>query len=192
MYGNARERLTRLHATLLAGNRITVLFCVRSYDEFLASAYCEALRHHPFCTFDEFFSLDDLSEISWPNVLESISTVFQGSPLVVWDFETFKNNPTRIAATVAGVPESSFGALATISRASMSARAVAHLTSLRRTMNDDEIRNYVYAAELAFPPSDYTQFRPFSESSAKRLRELYHEHFAQIRRGFGEAAIVED
>ena len=190
LYPDARERLTRFHGLGLADRSLTVLFGVRSYDEYLVSVYCEVLRHRPFRTFDDFFSLDDVSAISWVSVLKNIRTIFPSAPLVVWDFETFRKNPIRIVAAVGGVAQDVIGVTAPISRESMSARAIAYLVSLKGTMSDAEIRKHVGVAERTFPRAEHPPFRPFTEAAANMLRDLHREHWRQVQRSFPDATIL--
>ena len=165
---------------------------MRGYDEYLVSAYSEVLRHRPFKTFKEFFSIDEASDLSWVRVLKEMAVALPAAQFVVWDFETFRKSPRRVVAAIAGVPETVLDIVAPVSRASMSSRAIEHLASLGRTNNDEEIRMRARIAEKTFPRSEYGLFQPFSETEIKTLRDLHGKHLWQVRKSFSEGIILEE
>jgi hypothetical protein len=191
LYFSLASRLDNLCQQVLANRRMTVYFCIRSHVEFLPAMYSEALRHNDFCSFEEYLRGIDLRNLSWIPVVREIASVVGPQNLVLWDFETFKKNPLRIAAAIAGVPEQTLSGASADRRTSASGKAIQALAALRTALADSEIRKLVKSVERALPQgSEYPVFRPFDEQTAQQLRRRHEGDWNEIRRDLSSAVFI--
>lgn len=100
-FGNSVQRLKMLH-DLLAGHRVTLFFAMRSYDTFIASAYCEALRGaHQFIEFPTVKARLKTDQFDWAGLVERFREVLAPHAVRIWRFEDFRSDPLKVLRQMA-------------------------------------------------------------------------------------------
>ncbi len=94
LYTQARERVARL-AGVLQGHRVTVLFSVRGYADWLRSAWCETIRHQPYKPFRKSFKSLDTPQRGWEHVAGDVLQALPEADLAWWRYEDLE--PARAA-----------------------------------------------------------------------------------------------
>jgi len=184
-YQRAEPRLKRARG-LLAGHEITLFMAIRSYDDFTASAYCEAMRHtKQFDTFDAFRARFDLETLRWPKLIRRLQAALKPVEVKIWRFEDFRGHEDSVLKAIA------FGADAGIKmeeskveRPSFSGAAVSILDMVSARLGP------AAAAELVGPVSDilpkgagkshYPAFDPWSADDRRAMASLYNEDCGSI------------
>lgn len=101
LYPEIPMRVSKLRE-LLAGCDVTLFFCIRDYANFLASNYCEGLRHmRQFHRFVDFRTRLDSERFRWPAIVGEIIDNLKPSTTFVWKYEDFRSNAQSIAEKMA-------------------------------------------------------------------------------------------
>lgn len=104
-FDTGKGRLSRVRA-LFPDADITLYCCIRSYDSFLASAYCETLRfRRKFLSFDAFVEHLRFEALRWPSVLDRLIKGLRPDRTKIWRYEDFREHSDRILQDMAfGTP----------------------------------------------------------------------------------------
>jgi hypothetical protein len=105
LYPDTRQRLERL-AALLGDAEVNVLVCVRSYADYLRSAYCEAIRHTPYRPFREMYKPFDFARRGWEHVVEDVLEALPGAEVTCWRYGELAQARPAVTAELFGVDAS--------------------------------------------------------------------------------------
>jgi hypothetical protein len=175
LYAKAGPRLERLRDAL-PGCEFTLFFSVRAYDSFLASAYCEALRHAgAFAAFDEFRKRLDREYCRWPAVLERLVDALRPKEVVVWRYEDFRANATVIMRKLAfNIGEPLKPSKRKAERASFSQTAIDVLALVDDRYGPLVSGRLIRPVRRHFPKgADHAPFDPWSDAERGEWRALY-------------------
>jgi len=177
LYGAAMTRLSQL-SRVLQGHDVTLFLSVRSYDTFIPSLYCEALRWmDEFVPFRDFEKRINFASFCWPSLHRRVTTVLQPSAQKIWLYEDFRANAETIVRALAfdfaGALDFDLpGDL----KAAMSQAAVERLEKLSREVGPKAAGLQIRAVDAALPKAaGQSAFSPWPESERGRLRSLYDE-----------------
>lgn len=101
LYPQAELRLSR-QMRLMGSLTDEVFLTIRNLGPWLASAYCEALRHQPRLSFAEFAAYGQLRGLSWAGLVTRIKAVIGPRPLIVWRYEDYAAAPKALLSTLIG------------------------------------------------------------------------------------------
>jgi hypothetical protein len=197
-YQGAGRRLSHLKA-LLEGHRVTMYMSIRSYDHFIASAYCEAMRHSAeFATFASFRDKLDMESVRWPAMIEHFAAALKPAEIKLWRFEDFRDNGAAVFRDLAfGVDPGQPGADSKAERPSFSEPAVTVLETLSSRLGPKVAAEMVGEISQRLPKGsgkgEYPAFDPWSDEDHARMAALYDADCAAIPKGYwlippGEAA----
>ncbi|HKK03141.1 MAG TPA: hypothetical protein VKA17_04375 [Gammaproteobacteria bacterium] len=153
---------------------LSLFFCVRRYDTFLASAYGESLwrrRARPFPP--------ELPQRRWPDVVSELQRDLPGVPVRLWCYEDYREHAQAVVQYYAGGAVEAFGAPpAEDPKSGFSARAVAEMAQFRaRRPRKAE----VLALRARYPIGpDSPRFDPWTAEQRARMREMYQEDLARL------------
>jgi hypothetical protein len=184
-YQRAEPRLERARG-LLAGHQVTLFMAIRSYDDFTASAYCEAMRHtQQFATFDSFRARFDLETLRWPKLIRRLQAALKPADVKIWRFEDFRGHEDSVLKAIAfGADAGAKTEEAKVERPSFSGPAVSILEMISTRLGPSA------AAQLVGPVSDilpkgtgnghYPSFAPWEVDDRRAMASLYDEDCAAI------------
>lgn len=104
LYPRLEARLGPM-AEMLRGERVELYLGLRHPAEFSRSVFCENLRapQREFTPAEAFRERWLAGDTSWQPVVARIRALFPDAPVVLWNFKTFREDPDRVIAAVAGV-----------------------------------------------------------------------------------------
>ncbi len=175
-FANASLRLARLRE-LLAGHEITMFCAVRSYDNFLSSAYCEGIRNtQQFVPFQEYKDRLQWAKIQWPYLINRFEESLRPHKTLLWCYEDFRKNSEKILNALAfdaGVkltPPSGRNA----EYPSFSTTTLAALEALAQAIGAPAASALIDAAAGAYPKGEkFPAFEPWSANEQNLLDEMY-------------------
>jgi hypothetical protein len=185
LFHGARQRLAHLRR-LFAGHEVSLFCAVRSYDTFLSSAYCEALRTNTrYISFDDFRNSLKWTSVNWTRVLAGFEAGLEPNHIHLWKYEDFEEKSEQIFRTLAfGEPPVAKAVDDAPVYKSFSHTAVDAIDSVAKQLGP------VIAAKLARPIGDalkktdgYPAFQPWNETDKLRLEKQYLEDCARIPAG---------
>ena len=155
----------------------------RSFDRFLASAYCEGLLSlNRFVPFTEFRKrLDSAEPVSWLALLDTISAALRPTSVHVWRYEDLEGHVDEVLRRAAfDVPIRSARILA-LERASYSQVAMAFLEHANRVFGPERTAELFDGLEAIAPKgAGFAPFRPWGEAEARELAARYAAEVARI------------
>ncbi|HZZ90017.1 MAG TPA: hypothetical protein VFE13_16940 [Caulobacteraceae bacterium] len=178
-FAKAKQRLTAFRR-LFPDAEITLFCSIRSYDAFLASAYCEALRHGTFVTFSEFIDRVDLNRMRWPNAIEKFNRLLEPTRTVLWRYEDFQQHESTIIRELAfGVPLAD--ASGDSKNVSFSRVALEILDQIATQQGPEVASRLVKPIGASLPKADgFGAFDPWSDEEKEDLRSRYEADCAAI------------
>jgi hypothetical protein len=183
LFPNGAERLAHLRR-LLGDHEVTMFCAIRSYETFLASAYCEGLRtNKKYVDFTTFLQRVDWETLHWPKMVASFEAALRPDHTVLWSYETFRTLTDEVTGRLAfGVPLSPTrqgGDTPTYS--SMSHTAITAIDAVAARCGDEVAGSLVRVIGEALPKAEgYPAFDPWDEPERRRLQRLYAEHCREI------------
>lgn len=177
------ERLAHLRK-LLGDHEVTLFCAIRSYDTFLASAYCEGLKtNKKYVSFGSFIDRLNTNLLNWPKMLQKFQSALRPERIVVWSYETFSNFEDEIVEKLAfGIklsPVDNNGNKPTYM--STSHTAIAALDAVAKCCGEEVASILVRDIAKALPKTDsFPGFQPWNGAELKWLRGLYKEHLGII------------
>ena len=182
LYREAPARLARLRE-ILDGHDVTLFFSIRGYDSFIASAYCEAMRHSDkFTPFAEFCARIKLKRCRWPAILAGMIEALRPEKAVVWRYEDFRANAEAVIRMLAfdvALPREAKDERD--SRPSFSQTAVDILEMVAERHGPQVAARLVNPVSRHLPKAKgFPPFDPWSEAERAELRRLYAEDCAAL------------
>jgi hypothetical protein len=183
VYSGVRPRLAHLRK-LLAGHEVTLFCAVRSYDAFLASAYCEGLRTNiRYISFEDFTSRVNWKAISWLTLLTKFENGLKPDKMRYWRYEQFRENSEMILRELAfgeklDQIDSDAGK---VTYPSLSQVAIDALESVSERLGRAVASRLVRAISAALPKTEgYPDFDPWGPQEKRRLGRRYDDDCRQI------------
>jgi hypothetical protein len=98
LYPYAENRIRRV-CEQFAGRRVRLFLTLRSPAAFLASMYCEYLRHNPWRSFEEYVAGVDVAGFAYARVFDWLSALPAHVAVTVTPFETARGGGVRAVAS---------------------------------------------------------------------------------------------
>lgn len=181
LYPRADARLGGL-ARIFGERPVEVWLCLRSYPQFLASLYAEALRDGAFMPVAELLAANGQPEGQWPSLVEAVHRALPRSRIVVWRYEDFQSLQPVIVERLSGVPLATMKPLSVdrVRPGPSAAAIVAHLERAETMTRPQRVLSMV-EAEHAFPSGDNAdRFDPWPEEQAARMAAAYDRDVALV------------
>ena len=90
-------------AQVLHGRPVKLYLSIRDFGEVLTSAYAQAIRYgSTSAEFSKFYGSASIGAPSWSRIINRIRTVFPNSPLYVWRFERYIQEPLDTLGQLTG------------------------------------------------------------------------------------------
>lgn len=174
--GPARSRLLADH---LGFERPLIVFGIRAFASYLPSLYCETLKSTPFKVFRKFLRTP-LDHLAWYPAIKALQGEFQGSDVLVYQYETLKGNERALLAHVTGLAPADFTLLGKTERLGFSHRSIRALRDINqsRKVERKDVRNAV----KRFPKSaEHPAYWPWKPEEKPQLAALYAADVARIK-----------
>ncbi len=104
LYPHIKNRMKVLYE-IMEGESIDIVFNIRSYEQFLLSAYSEFIRSYGYVPFPDFESKIKNNHFSWLNVLDNIQSGYPNANLLVHDYALLRDNEEVILQALLGSNE---------------------------------------------------------------------------------------
>lgn len=176
----------KLLQTFLSGHQVTMFFAIRSYDTFIASAYCEALRSSPqFVDFPTVKSRLQSKAFDWASIIDTFCESLRPEAVRIWRFEDFRRQPGQVASAIAhdleSLPEE---AGASSRRPSFSQSDIDKLHDVARTNGVDAARQMI--RELGNQPrqADHHNFYPWANDEKHQWESKYSTDCERINKSY--------
>jgi hypothetical protein len=181
-YPEAAKRLRRIRA-VLPDKDIEVWLCVRAYDQFLSSVYCETLRGGHFTPWQDFAKLyDPLPPERWPALVDAIHASLPRSRVVIWAYEDFRSLLPQIASRLSGIPYDQLHQLSNDERASPSGEAIRRHCEKAASMTSNQRTLSVAMYEELYPLKSFPEkFNPWRREVTDTMRSTYREDLELIK-----------
>lgn len=185
LYKTLGQRCLQLRSAFPREAHFEVVFSFRNYGDFIASMYCEYLRHNLFCTFEHYLSSSNARNISWPSVFKILEDVFGRESLYFYNFDRFSTYEVEIMKRL--LPDSrnyrKFGIErnGSVMRSTFSNSAISFLVDSSKHLDSDGMRKVVVLMDQPGWRENWInseKFRPlsddgyFSDKYAEDLEEL--------------------
>ena len=184
IYPNALNQLKTFGNSLSHKIVKNIFVCLRSYDQYIPSSYCEMIRHYDYCTFNEYVQNFDHKRHYWIELIDSVHSVFTDANIFVWEFASYNESLARIVNEIADAEiYTELNALNTISRPSQSAKSIEIRSALIDVLSRQEIKKIGKKIDTEFPKnSENGTFGPYSEIEISYLKSKHELEMAEIRR----------
>jgi hypothetical protein len=182
-YGGLGWRLAAL-AGMLGETETRVFLTIRRMDEFLPSAYAQALRHNPQKQrFTEIRARLLTRPPRWTEIVARIESALPRARVEIWLYEDYRAHAAEFVQRLTGVDPGSLPEIEVPrSTATPSAAAIASMEALdRRRLAGPRWTQMAQAICARDPASAKTDpFRPFSAEDSARFAALYDEDCAAL------------
>jgi hypothetical protein len=179
----ASKRLKHFRS-LLDGHEITMFCGVRSYETFIASAYCEGLKtSQKYLSFPEFLGRIKWSTVNWPLLLMKAKNSLSPEKLIVWKYESF-NHQSRdllreLTCNIVDLNEYDREALSNY--CSYSQTAIDVLEASAATVGVETTSKIIRAVGDTLKKADgFPAFDPWDETRKRNLIDRYQTDCASI------------
>ncbi len=184
LYPNLSQRLGHVLGSL-SGAEIDVFLCVRGYESFIPSLYCETIRHRPFISWDEFNATFSPSAVSWVRIVDEILRLVPEHRLHLWEYENFGELEGRVFADLLGKDLALEPPGQGSARESPSAKAIYALEALLPVLERKEIRRLLPHVSRELPRSaGYSRFDPYDQAARGSLADNYRRDIGQVRKRY--------
>lgn len=174
--GPARSRLLADHLGL---KRPMIVFGIRAFAGYLPSLYCETLKATPFKVFRKFLRTP-LDQLAWYPAIKALQAQFEGSDVLVYQYETLKGNEKALLGHLTGLPADNFTLLGNTERLGFSHRSIHKLREINTQRK--VLRKDVRTAVKNFPKSpENPGYWPWKPEEKPQLATLYEADIARIR-----------
>jgi len=188
LYPDAAKILNYLAECLGRFTVSEVYLSIRSYGDYLCSAYWEAIRHQPFVTFREFTAPFDPHPDYWVDLAAAIHAAFPGATLFVWRYEDYAEAEATVVNLMAGADVHADFEPRAVARSypSPSYAAIAALEALHPTLSREDIGKVRRQFELALrDKSGNADHDPLTPMERAFLASKYEREVPQVRRAPG-------
>ncbi|MCK8078693.1 hypothetical protein MSG34_21230 [Vibrio sp. 1CM2L] len=144
IYGNAKHYLESYIRDLNA-NRLIVYISIRNMADFIASSYCEYLKHNDFICFDSYSHKIVIENESWFNVLCPMIVSNNNVTFKIFNFDNFALNKMDLISDI------SFGEISVIDNS---------ILQSRQRFSNEELNNF---SGISVNKNNNDKFSPYSE-----------------------------
>ncbi|MGL6260694.1 hypothetical protein [Vibrio sp. WXL210] len=176
LYPNLKSNVERM-LSIFRHDTVRVFITIRSFDGFLASLYCEYLRHYKFLSFDEYIQKMDLENLSWFECFKGLIKANPDVEFVVFDFSNFRIRKSMFLEQLSFGCLGEFSPSIPVSRSSITHEAISFLSKFpersRDVLRKMEASGYIFGEK--YMPFDDEQRALFStrlENDIKMLSKL--------------------
>lgn len=174
--GPARSRMLADH---LGFQRPLIVFGIRAFASYLPSLYCETLKSTPFKVFRKFLRTP-LEHLAWYPAIKALQGEFQGSDVLVYQYETLKGNERALLAHITGLRPEVFTLLGKAERPGFSHRSIRALREINKERKIE--RKDVREAVKAFPKgAENPAYSPWTDEEIPKLTALYAADLDRIK-----------
>lgn len=189
IYPRLRKRMQLIKSFFLNYSKvpIKIFFCIRNYNTFIPSSYCEFIWHNPFIPFSEFISKVNINtDISWLSIVGDLEAVFGAENITLWKYEDFREKENQIFSAFCGVENIALNNLQKADvRTSVSSAVVKVLDSMHNMAKPEDIRKLVPILQKIFPKgNEYKEFSPFTKKENNSLDKRYQEDCKKLKAEF--------
>ena len=189
-YARIGERVGRV-VEGAAGMDVEIRYATRAYPAFVASMYCEYLRHKPFLTIEEYLAAVDVDAFSWRRIVGTLCGLVGPGRVTTWRFEDFGAVEPAVFAALCGDAAPGLKKPAGPVRDSLSAKAVAALGAVRPVIGAGATRLLVPAiSTLLSRQSGYARFEAVDVGRADEMRERYDRDLAALAAEFPQMRML--
>jgi len=184
IYPRAQARVAKVLETF-AAYQIEIYVTLRNYPAYFTSRYAEALRHFPFCTFDEFYGDIDFNTVSWRDLLETLFAAGAKS-LTVSDFGTLLENERAYHHLLLGRSDLDLeepDSRPEVRRAKFSAEGYEVIRTFARHHAADKVKEVVRLLDKLPQKTAATEFMPLGEAQRGMLQARYAAEMQALRAG---------
>lgn len=186
LYTNSLSRLRKLKDFIGDDFNITgVYFCVRSYDAYFTSLYCESLKGRSFYPFQQLKNEMIKNDFNWQEVVDLICSVFGNDVFKFWTYEDFANNIDFFLQAMSFNTGISFEKPKKVIRKGFSNESIAVLTNIYKNHGEKFITKKVKSTIIAELDNDMsTKFAPFNRLESTTLKRLYHKDISRLEKNY--------
>lgn len=183
-YPYAEERIGLL-VDSFADRPLQIWLALRSYPQFLASIYAEALRHGSAMPLTDFMANNANPEGQWTGLVDRLRRCFPDAEMHLWRYRDFARLEPRIVEGIAGLTAAEIRPLEeSIVRPSPSAEAVSRAQELDPDMDGSARARAMAVLEKELPLSQGTRFAPWPQSATQEMQAAFdRECTALMQRG---------
>ncbi|MHA3976641.1 hypothetical protein ACW9UR_03055 [Halovulum sp. GXIMD14794] len=179
IYPRIRQRLAML-APAMAGDKVVLLFSIRSYGGFFASLYAQQVRRQPMPPFETLKPGMLALKRRWPQVLSDAAAAIPGAELLVWPFEDMPGRGIEALRQVLG--ERRIVAVNEDMPAVLPSATAPAIEILNRMTAPEELkRDARRAVILAHPRPEHPPFDPWTAAERAHLDADYAEDLEKLR-----------
>jgi len=166
---------------------LKIFFCIRNYNTFIPSSYCEFIQNNPFILFSEFIGKVDVNtDISWLSMLDIFEGVFGAENITLWKYEEFREKETQVFGALCGIENIDLNELKeTEVRTSVSSAAVKVLEAMHGIAKGEDICKLLPGVQKILPKGEeYNEFSPFTAKQRKTLSRRYEADCEELKNRF--------
>ncbi|OOY19851.1 hypothetical protein BMI86_14660 [Thioclava sp. DLFJ5-1] len=180
-YPTAISRL-QLLATFLPDRPLDIWLCIRSYPDFLASIYGEAIRFSPVPSPEQFASAFSSPQGAWLQIIDDIRDALPHANVFIWRYEDFRDLEPRILEGLSDVEAEAFEPLLNPTvRGSASDSAIRAMAETAEPLSATEWRFRMAALEHEYPvQSAQDRFSPWPEDQFRKMQQDYVSDISAI------------
>ena len=182
LYPTMHQKLAHLRA-VLEGHELQVFVSIRSFDRFLASAYCEGLLAiKEFVPFAKFRALlGSAQPASWLSLLDTVSQALSPVSTHVWRYEDLDGHVDEVLQRLAfDLPIEPTRTLAA-ERASFSHVAIAFLEHANKAFGPTQTAQLFKGMDAIAPKrAGYAAFHPWSAAETQNFADRYALEVSRI------------
>ena len=181
LYPNLADRMANLKGALQPFE-VHLLISVRRYSDYLRSAYCEAIRHSRYFTFESAIKRFQPEKRRWPAILRELRLAFPQSTLTCWPYEALHQVRGSMTSSLF---ELDINRLPVASeerpRRTMSRLAIKLLDDIHSHAGAEVATAARASVEKLVAGPKMVQFDPWTDEVRARLDALYEEDLLVLR-----------
>lgn len=184
IYARARARVAKVLDTF-AAYEVEIYVTLRDYAPYFVSRYAEALRHFPFCTFEEYYADIDFSTVTWKDLLDALIDAGARTVAVSEYGRIFEDERAYHELLLGGarVALAEADARPEVRRTKFSAEAFEVIRAYARHYPADTVREVARLLDGMAQVTPVTAFMPFDELQRVKLDARYAAEMDALRSG---------
>lgn len=181
LYPERLEHLNLMHQ-VLRNRPVRVLFAIRDYPNFYASAYAELVRAaRTTRSFTDFLTRIDFERNRWTEIVRDFCEVFGKENVQVFRYEDYRDNTVRILQTLLGSQIDLKVRAKKPVRESLTSAGVRAMLAVANTLSGNERRQLGNYLATQFNPDQPEHKITMEDKNLEReLRELYAGDVEQL------------
>jgi hypothetical protein len=182
IYPHAQARVAKVLETF-AAYEVEIYVTLRDYPDYFASRYAEALRHYPFCTFDEYYAGIDFGTVAWKDLLDALIAAGARSITVSAYDRIFEDERAYLELLLggSGVALAEADSRPQVRRTKFSAEGFEVIRAYAQHYPADSVKEMVRFLDAIAQQTPATAFMPFDQGQRDRLRARYAAEMDALR-----------